>query len=76
MSNRYRRIVFASRPTGWVVPENFHLETLPIPSLGPNLVRPSDHRHRRAADKVKHECLRPVAEPVARRASNRSQPTP
>ena len=38
MSNTYRRIVLASRPTGGVVPENFRLETLPIPSLGPNEV--------------------------------------
>jgi hypothetical protein len=38
MSNTYRRIVLASRPTGWVVPENFRLETLPMPALGPDEV--------------------------------------
>lgn len=43
MSNTYRRIVLASRPTGWVVPENFRLETLPIPSLGPDEVLVRNH---------------------------------
>jgi len=26
-----RRIVLASRPSGWVTPENFRLETAPLP---------------------------------------------
>ncbi len=43
MSTTYRRIVLASRPTGWVVPENFRLETLPIPSVGPNEVLVRNH---------------------------------
>jgi NADPH-dependent curcumin reductase CurA len=43
MANTYRRIVLASRPTGWVVPENFRLETLPIPSPGPSEVLVRNH---------------------------------
>ncbi len=43
MSTTYRRIVLASRPTGWVVPENFRLETLPIPALGPDEVLVRNH---------------------------------
>ncbi len=43
MSNANWRIVLASRPTGSVVPENFRLETLPIPSLGPNEVLLRNH---------------------------------
>jgi NADPH-dependent curcumin reductase len=43
MSNTYRRIVLASRPSGWVVPENFRLETLPLPSPGPNEVMVRNH---------------------------------
>jgi NADPH-dependent curcumin reductase len=43
MSNTYRRIVLASRPTGWVVPENFRLETLPLPSPGPDEVLVRNH---------------------------------
>lgn len=43
MSNTYRRIALASRPRGWVVPENFRLETLPIPSLGPDEVLVRNH---------------------------------
>ncbi len=37
----YQRIVLASRPKGQVVPENFHLESLPVPELkdGELLVR-------------------------------------
>ncbi len=36
-----RRIVLASRPTGWVTTDNFRLETVPVPSLaeGQLLVR-------------------------------------
>jgi len=36
-----RRIVLASRPSGWVTPENFRLETAPLPELaeGQLLVR-------------------------------------
>src|ERR1700739_4838055 len=43
MSNTYRRIVLASRPTGWVVPENFRLENLPIPRPGPTEVLVRTH---------------------------------
>ncbi|MGH8199225.1 MAG: NADP-dependent oxidoreductase, partial [Steroidobacteraceae bacterium] len=43
MSNTYRRIVLASRPTGCVVPDNFRLETLPIPRLGPDEVLVRNH---------------------------------
>lgn len=43
MSNTYRRIVLASRPTGWVVPENFRLEALPIPAPGPDEVLVRNH---------------------------------
>jgi hypothetical protein len=43
MSNTYRRIVLASRPTGWVAPENFRLETLPMPALGPDEVLVRNH---------------------------------
>jgi NADPH-dependent curcumin reductase CurA len=35
--------VLASRPTGWVVPENFRLETAPIPRPGPNEVLVRNH---------------------------------
>ncbi len=31
------------RPTGWVVPENFRLEILPVPSPGPNEVLVRNH---------------------------------
>jgi len=43
MGTTYRRIVLASRPTGWVGPENFRLETLPIPSPGPDEVLVRNH---------------------------------
>lgn len=43
MSNTYRRIVLASRPSGWVTPENFRLETLPVPNPGPNEVLVRNH---------------------------------
>jgi NADPH-dependent curcumin reductase CurA len=43
MQTSYRRIVLASRPTGWVVPENFRLETLPLPNPGPNEVLVRNH---------------------------------
>jgi hypothetical protein len=43
MSNTYRRIVLASRPTGWVVPDNFRLEIVPIPSPGPDEVLVRNH---------------------------------
>jgi NADPH-dependent curcumin reductase len=43
MTTTYRRIVLASRPSGWVVPENFRLETLPIPSPGPTEVLVRNH---------------------------------
>jgi len=31
MPETYRRIVLASRPRGWVVPDNFRIESLPVP---------------------------------------------
>jgi len=43
MSDTYRRIVLASRPKGWVTPDNFRLETVPIPSPGPNEVLVRNH---------------------------------
>ncbi|MGO9426326.1 MAG: NADP-dependent oxidoreductase, partial [Steroidobacteraceae bacterium] len=39
----YRRIVLASRPSGWVVAENFRLETAPVPAPGPNEVLVRNH---------------------------------
>jgi NADPH-dependent curcumin reductase CurA len=43
MSRTFRRIVLASRPSGWVVPENFRLETLPLAAPGPNEVLVRNH---------------------------------
>ncbi len=39
----YRRIVLASRPSGWVVADNFRLETAPVPAPGPNEVLVRNH---------------------------------
>lgn len=39
MAESYRRIVLASRPHGWVTPENFRLEEAPMPELGEGEVR-------------------------------------
>jgi hypothetical protein len=38
MSDTYRRIVLAARPTGSVAPEHFRLETVPVPRPGPGQV--------------------------------------
>lgn len=43
MSNTYRRIVLASRPAGWVAPENFRLETVPVPEPGSGEVLVRNH---------------------------------
>lgn len=39
----YRRIVLASRPEGAVSPDNFRLETLPVPSIGDGQVLVRNH---------------------------------
>lgn len=39
----YRRIVLASRPKGKVAPENFRLEQVPVPSVGPGQVLVRNH---------------------------------
>ena len=39
MAKSYRRIVLASRPSGWPTPENFRLEEVPSPPLGEGEVR-------------------------------------
>lgn len=38
-----KRIVLASRPTGWVTPENFRLEELPVPACGDGQVLVRNH---------------------------------
>ena len=43
MTSSYQRIVLASRPTGAVSPENFRLESLPIPECGPGQVLVRNH---------------------------------
>ncbi len=43
MTATYQRIVFASRPTGPVTPENFRLETVPLPEPGDGQVRVRVH---------------------------------
>jgi NADPH-dependent curcumin reductase CurA len=43
MSQTYRRIVLASRPSGWVTPENFRLETVEAPALKEGEVRVRNH---------------------------------
>jgi len=39
----YQRIVLASRPAGAVVPDNFRLETVPVPELGEGQVLIQNH---------------------------------
>jgi NADPH-dependent curcumin reductase CurA len=43
MSQSYRRIVLASRPTGWVTAENFRLETVNPPELKEGELRVRNH---------------------------------
>ncbi|MDW3685626.1 NADP-dependent oxidoreductase [Cupriavidus sp. CV2] len=43
MSNTYKRIVLASRPTGAVTPDNFRLEEVPVPDLGEGEVLVRNH---------------------------------
>ncbi len=38
-----KRLVLASRPSGQVVPENFRLETVPVPEIGPGEVLVRNH---------------------------------
>ncbi|AOY90627.1 NADP-dependent oxidoreductase [Cupriavidus sp. USMAA2-4] len=43
MSQTYQRIVLASRPTGAVTPDNFRLETVPVPELADGQVLVRNH---------------------------------
>lgn len=43
MSTTYRRIVLASRPSGWVTPDNFRLEEVSLPAPGPGQVLVRNH---------------------------------
>ena len=43
MTATYQRIVLASRPQGWVTPENFQLERVPVPAPGPGQVLVRNH---------------------------------
>lgn len=43
MSNTYQRIVLASRPGGQVTPDNFRLETVPVPELADGQVLVRNH---------------------------------
>ena len=43
MTATYQRIVLASRPQGWVTPENFRLERVPVPVPGPGQVLVRNH---------------------------------
>jgi NADPH-dependent curcumin reductase len=43
MTATCQRIVLASRPKGWVTPENFRLERVPVPEPGPGEVRVRNH---------------------------------
>jgi len=43
MTATYQRIVLASRPQGWVTPENFRLERVPVPAPGPGQVLVRNH---------------------------------
>jgi len=43
MTTTYQRIVLASRPGGWVTPDNFRLERVPLPTPGPNQVLVRNH---------------------------------
>jgi len=38
MTSTYQRIVLASRPSGWVTPDNFRLERVPLPTPGPGQI--------------------------------------
>jgi NADPH-dependent curcumin reductase CurA len=43
MTATYQRIVLANRPQGWVTPENFRLEQVPVPAPGPGQVLVRNH---------------------------------
>ena len=43
MATTFQRIVLASRPQGRVVPDNFRLETLPVPTAGPGQMLVRNH---------------------------------
>jgi NADPH-dependent curcumin reductase CurA len=43
MTATYQRIVLASRPQGWVTPENFRLERVPVPAPGAGQVLVRNH---------------------------------
>ena len=43
MTATYQRIVLASRPQGWVTPENFRLERVPVPAPGPGQLLVRNH---------------------------------
>ncbi len=43
MPANFQRIVLASRPKGAVTPENFRLETVPVPAVGPGQVLVRNH---------------------------------
>ena len=43
MADKYRRMVLASRPTGWVREDNFRLETVNAPDLADGEVRVRNH---------------------------------
>ena len=43
MSATFRRIVLASRPKGWVTPDNFRVETVSLPTPGPGQLLVRNH---------------------------------
>ena len=43
MTGTYQRIVLASRPQGWVTTDNFRLERVPIPVVGPGQLLVRNH---------------------------------
>ena len=43
MADKYRRMVLASRPSGWVCEDNFRLETVNAPALADGEVRVRNH---------------------------------
>ena len=43
MTATYQRIVLAGRPQGWVTAENFRLERVPVPVLGPGQLLVRNH---------------------------------
>jgi len=43
MTETFQRIVLASRPQGTVSPDNFRLERVPVPELGPGQLRVRNH---------------------------------